>query len=199
MYCVTGSIDFISIYPHQNCNRGDIIYILTFGTLLLPYNRAPVYCRSTCPSGVCETPHARSIFNVLPCSFRTTISGTPHDSIPHDTRSIPLRPAKKLHHGPEPRHLRQGAHDLPNSITVTRCDLVSVRGSGCEHGDERSEKGRFERGAEERWEGYRVNRLHGEKKALREREDTGRGWIYVRLVEPSARRCLRKVCRPMRG
>ena len=116
-----------------------------------------------CPSGICETPHTRSLFNA--------ILGTPHDIIPHDTRSVPLRLTEKLHNSPEPGHVRQRTHDLPNSI--------SVRGSGAgEHGDERCEKGSFERDAEERWEGCRVDRLQ-EVKRLCEREDTMGGSTYV--------------------
>jgi len=62
----------------------------------------------------------------------------------------------------------QGIHDLPNSL--------SVCGSGSEHGDERGEKSRFVRGAEERWERYRVDRLRGERAQGLGRENLqGRG------------------------
>ena len=138
--------DRFYIYPHRNCNGVGHHYLLVF-------------------SGYsCETPHACSLFN----SFRTTtIPSILQNSIPHDTRSVPLLPTKKQHHGPEPGHLRQRTHDLSNS--------VPVRGSCCcEHGDERGEKGRFERGAEERWEGLRVDRLWvGSALRKREGEDTG--------------------------
>ena len=56
-------------------------------------------------SGICETPRARSLF-YFPCVLRITVPGTPHDSIPHGACSAPLRPTKKLYHGPEPRHPR---------------------------------------------------------------------------------------------
>jgi hypothetical protein len=102
-------------------------------------------------SGICETPQTRSLF-YFPVSPVTL-----HDSLPRGARSVPLRPAKKLHYGPEPRHPRKRTHDRPNGIT--RRDIVRVRGSAGEHGDERGEEGGFERGAEERWEGCGVDRL----------------------------------------
>ena len=46
---------------------------------------------------------------------------------------------------------------------------------------------------------YRQDGMGSEEKMLREREDTGRRWIDVRLVEPSARRCLKKVCCSIRA
>jgi hypothetical protein len=72
-------------------------------------------------------------------------------------------------------------HDLTNSL--------SVRGSGSEHGDERGEKSRFVRGAEERWGRYRVDRLWGERAQGERTHRTGAERRTVCLVGPLALRC----------